>query len=352
LAVVLSTFVHVGRRLRGSAWFFFGLVSLALILSGCPSAAPPPPITREAYVLGTFVTISAHGPNAETAIDAAYAEFNRVEERMSRFRPESEIGRVNENAGLQPVQVSEDTLHVVRTALDYGDRTGGAFDITVGPLLEVWGFGNEPQATRFNLPSQFEIDAARALVGYEKLEITDAGEIYLPQRGMMLDLGGIAKGYALERAADAMRGAGVDGALINAGGSVKAIGNRPNGQPWRVGIQHPREADGILGIVPMADGEVVITSGDYQRYFEVDGRRYHHIVDPATGFPAQELLGVSLVGQDAFVADILSTAVFVVGLEEGQAMIEAENGFGIVAMTPDEQLHVTPALAERGEFSP
>jgi FAD:protein FMN transferase len=156
----------------------------------------------------------------------------------------------------------------------------------------------------------------------------------------------------VERAAAALRNAGVQGALINAGGSVKALGRRPDGNPWRVGIQHPREADGVLAIIPMADGEVVITSGDYQRYFQADGRRYHHIIDPDTGYPAEAMIGVSLIGQDAFIADTLSTAIFVKGLEEGRELLQRDDAFEYVAYTPEAELEVSPGLRERAEIRP
>lgn len=349
--MLLSGVRHAGRLLHGAAWLAVAVLLSALVLSACVDAASATPEKKEIFVLGTYVSVTAYGEQAETGIEAALAEFRDVEARMTRFAGESEISAVNASAGEAPVEVSPGTLEVLRTALAYGEKSGGAFDITVTPLLSAWGFGDEKAGERFRVPAQAEIDAARALVDYRRVEITPDGKVYLPEKGMALDLGGVAKGFAIERAASALREAGVESALINAGGSVKAIGTRPDGKPWRIGIQHPRQADGILGVVPIADGEVVITSGDYQRYFEVDGRRYNHIIDPATGYPATKLMGVSIVGQDALVADCLSTAVFVMGYDEGERLLAEVGGFEMVAMTAEGELRLTAGLAERGEFS-
>lgn len=328
-------------------------LAVALAVTGCAdSVVVATPLKREIYALGTIVTITAYGPEAERALDLAANEFRSVERTMSRFAPDSEVAEINRQAGSREVEVSPATLEVLGLALRYGDLSGGALDVTVTPLMEAWGFGGDEHEEVARLPSEAELEEARALVDYRRVEVRADGKVFLPEAGMALDLGAVAKGYAVERAAATLREAGVRGALINAGGTVKGIGNRPDGRPWRVGLQDPLRPEEVMNIISLADGEAVVTSGDYQRFIEVDGRRYSHIIDPATGYPAERLASVTIVGGDAFVADALSTAVFVMGFEDGARLLSAERGTEMVAVTKDGQKLTTGGLGARLETVP
>ncbi len=203
-----------------------------------------------------------------------------MEEKMSMNIKGSEVNQINQAAGKSGVSVSDETYYVIKEAVEYARLTGGAFDPTVGPLVRLWGINTEEA----RIPSQEEIDETLKLVDYNKVQFDDGNnEIFLEKEGMMIDIGGIAKGYAADKAVEFLRDNGIKSAYVNMGGGVTTLGAREDGNPWRVGIQDPREPRGeVLAIVEMVDMSID-TSGDYERYFIEDGVRYHHILDTNTG---------------------------------------------------------------------
>jgi thiamine biosynthesis lipoprotein len=296
--------------------------------------------TGSTFAMDTLVTVTVYGPRAAERGRLALAEFERLDKLLSAFRTESEVGQVNAAAGREPVRVSRETVDLVALALRYAALSGGAFDPTVGPLVRLWAIGNGRSAP----PAAGEVEKARELVDYRRVMLDQPGRrLYLPRRGMALDLGAVAKGYAAERAAGLLRQAGVKSALIDAGGNIAALGTRPDGRPWRVGLQHPRRPGEIFGVLAVAD-RAVVTSGDYERYFESGGRRYHHLLDPATGYPAGGVRSATVVAPSSTLADILSTAVFVLGPERGPALARAQ-GAATVVVDAAGQVKVDPALA-------
>jgi len=273
--------------------------------------------------LGTFVTVKVHaesGPDAESLVRRAFWEIRRVEGVMSPHLPGSELCTLNSRAGGGWVRVSDELRGLLERCLEYSELSKGAFDATVGPISELWGFSSDSPA----LPEPSRIAELLPLVGYRKLDLSeDRVRFRLP--GMKLDLGGAAKGYAVDRALELLRASGARGALVNAGGDLGYFGTKPGGGSWRVAIAHPRD-EGVLVEVDGLKFEAVATSGDYQRFFIKDGVRYHHILDPLTGYPARACVSSTVWARSVTDADILSTAVFVMGPEKGLRLIEGLPG--------------------------
>ena len=327
------------------------LVGALFILAGC-RPSPPARVSESEFLLGTVVTITVHGhADANAAIAAAFDRTRQIQAKMSANEAdydETELIRVNRNAGIQPVEVSEDTFHVVTEAIRFAEMTDGAFDPTVLPLFRLWGMDSPSPA----VPDEQEIDEVLELIGYESVQIDrERRTVYLPEPGMALDLGGIAKGYAVNESARVMREMGVNHAILDYGGDIVTIGTRPDGSPWRIGIQHPAGRRGqFLGVLASVN-ESVVSSGDYERFFIENGVRYHHIFDPDTGMPSDAgLTSVTVVGADATTTDALSTAIFVMGAERGLELVASLSGYEAVISTGRQELYVTSGVANRFEL--
>ena len=235
----------------------------------------------------------------------------------------SDVSHVNAAAGVAPVQVHEDVFRVIERALFFAELSGGAFDPTVGPLVFLWGIGGENP----RVPSQAEVGEVLPLTNWRDIELDRlTHSVFLKRRGMALDLGGIAKGYAADEAASIIKEARIKRAIIDLGGNIFTCGEKKDGSLWRVGIQYPGEERGVyIGIVQVKE-QAVVTSGVYERFFEKNGNRFHHIFSPSSGYPAENgLLSVTIIANNSMDADALSTAVFVMGYEKGSALIESLN---------------------------
>jgi thiamine biosynthesis lipoprotein len=254
------------------------------------------------------------------ALAAARAAVQKVDSLMSNYRPQSELSVVNRRAGTDTLTViSPETAEVLEAALRFARASGGALDVTVGPVVDVWGF-YRPQGA---LPPAAALDSARALVGYERIEYAAAARtLRLPTRGMRLDFGAIAKGYAADRAVAAIRALGVERGKVDLGGNLRFAGAPPGAHGWRVGLRDPRSPDEMIAVVQMDSGSVA-TSGDYERFFVYHGVRYAHIIDPHTGWPARGVIGVSVLAPSGLVSDALSTALFVLGPDRGCVLAHA-----------------------------
>lgn len=264
----------------------------------------PPEVSRTQFALDTLVTITAGGSRAEAGVTRAFAEIARVERLLSSFEPGSEIARINAGAGRRPVRVNDETFRFVSDLVRFSRLSGGAFDPTVGPLVALWGFGGDHPA----VPASRSIQSLLPLVGADKIKLDPARrEVFLPLAGMQLDVGGALKGYAVDRAADALREAGVRYGLVDAGrSSIKVVGRRPWRRPWVVAIADPRREGAVLGWLRLRDGEALGTSADNTRFFIAGGVRYSHLLDPATGWPARHNRLVTVAAGSAFEADALS----------------------------------------------
>ena len=243
-------------------------------------------------------------------------EYHRVDDAMSTYKPDSEISRVNARAAESPMVISAELFGLVERSLELSAASGGAFDITYDSVGYLYDFRAHQR------PTDTQIAERLGAVDYRHVVLDRAERsIFFKTAGVRINLGGIAKGYVVERAAAMLRERGVQHALLNAGGDTRVIGDR-RGQPWIVGIRHPRVADEVVTRLPLVD-EAISTSGDYERYFEENGRRYHHIINPATGRPTEGILTVTVIGPDGTMTDGLDTAIFVLGVDKGLELIES-----------------------------
>ena len=305
----------------------------ALALTACGTEKPQ---EISLFAMDTYMTLAAYGDNADEALTAASREINRLEATLSRTIDTSDVSRLN--AG-EAVEVQPETRALLERALTLSDETGGTFDMTVAPLVALWGITSDAP----RVPSQAEIDALLPLVGGEHVHMDDAVTL---DEGCAVDLGGIAKGYASQQVADILRAHGVTSAVVSLGGNVYVCGSKPDGTPWNVGVQDPA-ASGYAAIVALTD-RFAVTSGGYQRYFEAaDGTVYRHILDPRTGRPADsDLLSVTIISDDGTAADAYSTALYVMGEQEAVSFWRAHGGFELILITADGRLLYTPGLSD------
>jgi thiamine biosynthesis lipoprotein len=359
IQILMFVFVVVNLYLKTWTWTVLVIIIFVQITcAGCgQKSASLQDFSGEEFIMNTLVrvhVICEDEKKGRAALKQAFDVFKKIDHLTNRF-PEGgptasspgDVLKINGSAGLEPVEVSVDTVRIIQRSQYFARLTGGAFDITIGPVMDSWGFGKDIQY----VPTDEEISRALSLVDYRKVEV-DPGKatVFLPQPGMSLDLGGVAKGYAMDEAVKALREAGIQHALINAGGSVYALGTRPDGEPWRVGIQDPRNSEDIIAILSLKDSAAV-TSGDYQRYFEQEGVYYHHIIDPSTGKQARDLIQTTVIAESTTDADILSTALFVLGPRRGMSFVEELPGTEAVLIGPDKLVSVTAGLINQLTFT-
>jgi thiamine biosynthesis lipoprotein len=305
-------------------------------------------LKRTQFILGTLVeiTLIAHD-NRETAdaINGAFEEMVRVERLMSRNIEGSDVWRVNQGAGKNGVMVSPDLLSVIRVAMETSALSEGSFDITVGSLVALWD-----QCWRENrVPSGQEVAASLRSVGYRNVQIDEGkGTVLLRKERTELALGGIAKGYAVDQAVRFLQDLGFRDFIVNAGGDLRTGGTKL-GAPWVVGVQDPRDESNIA-VTMTAKDCAIATSGDYERYFMRDGVRYHHILDPSTGFPAQQCRSVTIFCNKLIRADALATATFVLGPQKGMALVEGLPGVETMIIDRDGKISLSSAMKERIRF--
>jgi thiamine biosynthesis lipoprotein len=318
--------------------------ALAVAACGCAAGGEPVAYSRMG-LLGTLCKITTYGP-AEKAVNAAFDRIAAIDARMSTSRTDSEVARVNAAAGAAPVAVSPDTWSVIEKALEISRLGDGRFDLTVGPLVKLWGIGTD--AAR--VPSPAEINAALALVGWRDVVLSAADRsVRLRRAGMAIDLGAIAKGYAADEVIAVLAADGVKAAVVDLGGNVLTFGAKPDGTPWRIGLQDPDPAvprGSHIGLLEFTGSRAVVTSGTYERFFVREGVRYHHILDTATGRPVRNgLVAVTIVTDRSIVADGYSTLVFASGIERGRALVEATGGtIEAIFFTDAFEIYVTAGI--------
>ena len=297
------------------------------------------------YAMGTVMTHKAFGPNAEDSLEAVCEEVTRIEALLSRFLPDSEISRVNGSAGIKSEKISLEAYEVLSKAVEFSRSFPGCFDVTIEPLVTLWYKSKES----FIQPDGLNIQQALTLVNYQDL-ILDPWEMTAGLRnvGQAVDLGGIGKGFAGDRILEQYQEYGISSAYSNFGGNVVTLGAKPDGSPWYIGIQHPRQENKIIGSVAVVN-QTVVTSGDYQRYFtDRQGKRHHHILDPTTGYPSESgLISVSIVAEKSLVADALSTGLFVTGMEKGLEFLRRFPQTEAILVDSDLRVYLTPGLRDR-----
>lgn len=292
-------------------------------------------------LMGTLVSMTVEGPRRdvlEQGVNDAYREMSRLSDMMNHYNPDSVVSALNREAGVQPVKVPRELMEVLRMARRVSERSEGAFDITVGSL-KLWRFNPENPA----MPSPDEIRRALPLVNFRHVMLNEKDQtVLLKQNGMRIDLGGIAKLYILDAGMQVLKQRGITHAMINGGGDVAVMGNH-QGRPWRIGIRHPRREDVLLATVELTQGWVA-TSGDYERYFFRDGKRYHHILDPRTGYPAEGPQQVTLVANDFRQVNGYTLAIMVRGVAWGRALIAQTPGLSGLMVDQAGQLWSSPGM--------
>ncbi|MBU0599341.1 FAD:protein FMN transferase [bacterium] len=283
--------------------------------------------------IGTVVEIKVVEKDKEKAwkaIAAACKEIKRLSALMNNYDEKSEISLINQNKG-QGIKVSEEILEVVSQAIEFSKLTHGAFDITISPVFKCWSFNKENP----KLPLMEKILEAKKKVGSQNIKIDLKKKEIILEKGTSLDLGGIAKGYIVKKACDKLREMGITKGLINAGGNIQVIGSNIR-MPWKVGIQDPRNKNRIKKIIKITD-KGVATSGDYEKYFILNGQRYHHILDTESGYPAKKCISLTIIAEDAFLADILSNGIFVLGPDKGLALVKKLNDIECYLITSKKE---------------
>jgi thiamine biosynthesis lipoprotein len=327
--------VFYGIRFRPR---FFGVFLLVMIvLSGC---SEPRPHQETRFMMGTLVDVMIY-PDTKTAPEAAGLAYERLLQVEAAAHPSKEGSPLFQIRQGKGARIEEDLARILETAMDVSRAAPGAFDPTLGEVVDLWGFGRDDP----HLPGPEEIKRALANAGYDRVP---GGQCCREGQEIWFDLGGVAKGYAVDEAVRVLLKAGVRAGIVNAGGDLRSFGVRPRRGYWKIGVQDPGNPQELAGVLEVKDAAVA-TSGDYQRYFEEGGIRYHHILDPATGYPAHSgLRGTTVIASDCATADALATAVFVLGPAKGLALLEEWEGAEGVLITDTGKVLTTSGIGEGG----
>ena len=329
------------------------IAALCLCLTGCGKQTPE--AAAQIFAMDTVMEVAAYGEHAEQAVKSTEKRIEELENRLSRTKADSLVSGLNRDGSIR--HLTYDYWNLIARAKEYRGATNGAFDITIAPVMDAWGFTGDS----FRVPEQSELDELLKYVNSDEIQIQEepAYSVTLGE-GQAIDLGGIAKGYTSDLVEQTFRANGIESGKISLGGNVFVLGGKPDGSDWRVGIKDPRNESGLAAILSLRDA-YAITSGGYERYFEENGKTYHHIIDPSTGYPADSgLLSVTVVAADngpdwagagnGAMCDAFSTALFVMG--EEQALDFWRNGgydFDLVLVTEDGRVVITAGLADRFE---
>lgn len=305
------------------------LFIIILLLCGC-SITKKEPLSKTGFYFDTIITITLYDSKNDKILNTCFDYCEEFENLVSRTIESSEISMINQANG-QPVEVSDTTIELLKKGIEFGELTDGAFDITIAPLSELWTFKNNPG----NISSESEIIEALSHVNYKNIVI-EGNSVTLTDPKAAIDLGGIAKGYIADQLKEYLLSEGVTSAIINLGGNVLTIGEKPDGNAFHIGIQKPfDEQNATITSVQVKDSSVV-TSGSYERYFKVNDTIYHHILNTATGYPCDnELLSVTILSEKSIDGDVLSTSCFALGLEEGRKLIESLEDIDAIFVTKE-----------------
>ncbi|UCB57215.1 MAG: FAD:protein FMN transferase [Candidatus Omnitrophota bacterium] len=318
------------------------ILILFAVFASCSSCSECALIKQTKPALGTIVEITVADKDKSHellygAIEKAFSEIERIEGLFSRFRPESDISRINNYSSLKPIKVSPETIEVLEDSIKFSRLTDGAFDITICPLMEDWDFKRRKIKS---LPQDAQLKESLDKVGWQNINIIKEKRVVsFGQPQMSLDLGGIAKGYAVDKAVEVLKQEGIDNALVNAGGDIYALGKCSKVNKWHIGLQHPRKRDAILTVLEL-ENKAVATSGDYQKYIEINKTRYSHILNPESGWPASKnAISVTILADNCTSADALATSVFALGPEKGMSLVNRlENTEAIMAGFEEDKL--------------
>ncbi len=304
-------------------------------------------MSRAKSQMGTEVRFSALSDDeaaTERAFAAGFAEIDRLEKMMTTWREDSEISRVNQQAGIAPVKVSPEVIEVLQMSARSSKLSGGAFDVTFDAMHGLWKFDEDLEA---KLPDPVEIKKRLPLIDWRQVIIDEKNStVFLAKKGMRMNLGGIAKGYAVDRAAAVLKREGVRDAIVQAGGDLFCMGSK-DGQPWTAGIRDPRGGRADVFAVIRLENHAFSTAGDYERFFILDGKRYHHIIDPKTGYPATRSRSVTIYAPTALLADAIDDAVFILGWKRGIELVDSIDDVGAVVVDDAGVVHVSKRVKDR-----
>ncbi len=295
---------------------------------------------KDLFAMDTYMTFKAYGTNADQALNDTVALISDLEDMLSVTNADSAISKVNAGNGTS-TEIPDTVVELVKEAQKISSQTEGAFDISIYPVLKAWGFTTED----YQVPTTEELNILLQYVDYRQIVLnTENNTITLP-KNMQIDLGGIAKGYAGQKAVESLKAQGIESALLNMGGNIQTVGSKPDGSDWTVAIQDPERTGQYIGYVRISD-KAVVTSGGYERYFEdKDGHLWWHIMNPKTGYSAKSgLLSVSVIGDDGMLCDVLSTALFVMGLDKASTYWKTYGGFEAVFVTENSEIYITEGL--------
>ena len=304
---------------------------------------------RNSFALGTVIRLKAFGKRGLAAMDEVILMLNDIDDKMSAFKEYSDVAGVNRNAGIRPHQVSDETYTVLKKAVEYCKLTEGAFDPTIRPLVNIWNKGIRQEL----VPDDGLIKEKLPLVNFKDILFDDENKtVMLKNKGQEIDLGSIAKGYAADRARDIFIRHKLKSALIDLGGNIYTLGGKPDDTAWNVGIQNPFKPRGeYLGILKVKNKSVV-TSGNYEKYFTSDGRRYHHIIDPRTGYPSKSrIISATIISDNSLDGDGLSTGIYILGAEKSIELIETLDNIDAILVTEDRKVHLTSGIIKCFELT-
>lgn len=300
---------------------------------------------RMLYVLGTIVQLKAYGRYAEEAIQDAVHRLNEIDDKMSVFKDYSEISMINKNAGNTSKTVSSDVFNLIKSSLEYSNLLEGSFDITISPLVSLWGIGTKKE----KIPRDEEIIKTKQLVNYKDVILDEKNKrIMLKNKNQSIDLGGIAKGYAADEVRNIFKKYNIKSALIDLGGNIFVLGKKENKKLWKVGIQDPFKKRGVfLGVIKIQNKSIV-TSGNYEKFFVHSGKRYHHIIDPRTGYPSEsEIISATVISDKSIDGDGLSTGLYILGVEKAIEIVEENEGIDAIFITKDKKIYLTSGIKKK-----
>jgi len=294
--------------------------------------------SSDIFAMDTYMSLTAYGAKAEDAVTEAIHEIQRLDAMFSVGNTDSDVTTANMQGS---ATVSDETAYLVEQSLEISRKTDGAFDITIYPVMELWGFTTK----NYKVPQADELQETLKRVSYENVSLKDH-ELVL-KNNAQIDFGGIAKGYTSSRVMQIFKEYGIEHGMVNLGGNVQTLGTKTDGTAWRVAIQSPQGGNQYLGVLETSD-QAVITSGGYERYFEEKGVTYHHIIDPKTGYPSDsDLTSVTIVCADGTKADALSTSFFVMGLQKAESFYEnTDLDFDVILLTKDNQIYISEGIAQ------
>jgi len=331
--MILKSTPHLLRKRCGVLYFF-----LIFILAGCGRDS----LVKETSVLmDTFCEISCYSGSRDksaAAINAAFEEMQRIERVFNKFDENSEVSKINSRSSLEKISVSKEVFKLTQDSIYYSAISEGAFDITVAPLMEIWGFVRKNKTA----PDKVVIQEALKSVGYKNIELDPKDlSVRFLNKGVKIDFGGIAKGYAVDRAKDVLVSKGIKNGIVNLGGNIFVLGRAPGGKSWKIGVEDPRNKGKLLQSFELTD-RAISTSGNFERFFEIAGKRYSHIISPLTGEPCQGIISVTVVADSAEQSDSLSTAIFVMGEEKGLNLARAIKGIKVLMLKEDGKIISSP----------